>query len=123
MSPSVRLLSSSPAFWATLALVLAFVLINVLAYRQARAMTHFAPGGTRTANPEELSFLGKFKAVLWGVLVPRPNQDATPADAGLDYETVRFPSGRHPLEAWYVPNAADRGLGLLFHADTFSNPH
>jgi hypothetical protein len=51
MSPSVRLLSWSPALWTTLTLLLAFVLVNVLAYRHARAMTHFAPGGTRTAKP------------------------------------------------------------------------
>jgi alpha-beta hydrolase superfamily lysophospholipase len=118
MSPSVRLLSSSPAFWTTLALVLTFILLNVLAYRQARAMTHFAPCGTRTALPEELPFFGKLKAVLWGVLVPRPNRDETPADTGLDHETITFAGGRFPLEAWYVPHAADRGLVLLFHGYT-----
>ncbi len=115
MSTAVRFLVSHPGVWVSLSLLLGFLLLNVLAYRHARAMTHFAPSGSRTARPEELSLLGKLSAVFWGVLVTRPQRDVTPADAGLDYETLSLAGGRYTLEAWYIPNPGDRGLVLLFH--------
>ena len=101
--------------WAPL---LGFLLLNLLAFRQARAMTRFARSGSRTAKPEELSLLGKIKAVLWGVLVPRPHRDATPAQLHLYYETLTFTGNRFALEAWYIPHPGDRGLVLLFHGYT-----
>jgi alpha-beta hydrolase superfamily lysophospholipase len=81
-------------------------------------MTRFVPNGARTPPPEELSFLGKLKAVLGGVRVLRPVRAASPADFGLDFETHTFDGGRCSLEAWYIPNLRDRGLVLLFHGYT-----
>ena len=111
---------SHPGVWISLPLLLGFLLLNVLAYRHARAMTRFAPSGSRTARPEGLSLLGKVKAVLWGVLVPRPANETTPALHALSYETLTFAGGRHTLEAWYLPHTSDRGLVLLFHGYTRS---
>ena len=39
-----------------LVLVAAFVILNVLAYNHARAMTRFSRGGTRTDRPESLDY-------------------------------------------------------------------
>jgi alpha-beta hydrolase superfamily lysophospholipase len=101
---------------ALLFLLLLFVLLNVLAYVHARAMTHYAEAGDRTDRPEGLSFLGKVRVLCTGVTVPRPSGKGTPADRGLAFE------GRHldvadgtRLEAWHVPHPRARGLVLLFH--------
>jgi alpha-beta hydrolase superfamily lysophospholipase len=101
---------------ALLFLLLLFVLLNVLAYVHAHAMTHFAEAGERTASPEKLSFLGKVGVLFTGVRVPRPSGEGTPADRGLAFEVhhTDVADGTR-LEAWHVPHPRARGLVLLFH--------
>jgi len=92
---------------------LALVALNAAAYLHARAMTHFVAAGTRTARPEDLSWLGVARVLAGGVSVPRPRNRRTPADVGLAFETMTLPSGHGPtLEAWYVP-AADASRPLV----------
>lgn len=102
--------------WLVPLVMLATIGVNVLAYRQARVMSHFTHGVPRTAGPEHLS-LGERAAVLFrGVDVPRPEIDRTPADVGLAYESMRFASGHGPdLEAWSIPVERPKGLVVLFH--------
>src|ERR1700684_4339339 len=68
----------------------AFVGLNVIAFMQARAMTHFTDGGSRTQPPERLSFFQKMGVLFTGVRMPRPTNSSTPADLGLKFETIRF---------------------------------
>jgi uncharacterized protein len=90
--------------------------INAAAFMQARAMTHFADGGERTARPERLSIADKTAVLFSGVNIPRPQNRRTPADVSLIYETHRFASqNAASLEAWYIPAKAALPLIALFH--------
>jgi alpha-beta hydrolase superfamily lysophospholipase len=100
-----------------LALLLAapVVLVNAVAYMQARALTHYVPAGARTGSPEALNRWQKLGVLFAGVSVPRPENRATPADFHLPFATHTIPSGDVTLEAWHVPREDARGLVLLFH--------
>ena len=98
-----------------LVLAILFIAVNTLAAVQARAATHFAPGG----EPLD-ALLGKpLPQQLWtllsGVPIPRPQNHATPAEHYLPYETrmIGMADGER-LEAWYVPQPQPRGIALLF---------
>ncbi len=96
-------------------------LLNVLAYRHAYTMTHFARGGRPKAtpeerpHPEELGLAHKIGVLLGGVTLYRPTNEFAPDGVGLAYETMTFPGPAGALEAWYVPRTDARGLVLLFH--------
>jgi alpha-beta hydrolase superfamily lysophospholipase len=99
--------------------VTGFVFLNLLAWRHARAMTCYLPAGTRTPRPQHLSVREKVGVLFSGVVMPRPEVDARPADWGLSHEVHRIP-GPEDLEAWHIPHPASRGAGprglvLLFH--------
>lgn len=97
-------------------LVAAFFLLNVFAFFHARSMGHYAEGAERTDPPEELSALGKAKVLLTGPTFTRPENDRTPEDFGLDYETLYFGGAFDVrLEAWQIERAGNRGLILMFH--------
>jgi uncharacterized protein len=95
--------------------------INVLAYRHARAMTHFSEVGVRTAQPNRLSPGEKLRVLFTGATIPKPRNRRTPDTIGLPYErhVFRVPQGP-ALEAWLIPSAPRRGLVLLFHGYTDS---
>lgn len=112
--------SASRRKWVGLALLLGFGAVNVVAYRQARAFTHFAPPGHRT-RPQLLSLSELAGALASGVEVPRPENRRTPRDVGLAYERHLFSGGRGvPLEAWLVPRPEARGTVVLFHGHAAS---
>jgi hypothetical protein len=97
--------------------LLAFLALNGVAFMQARSMTHFVKGGTRTAKPEKLGLTDKVRVILTGVEVTRPENRVTPKQVGLDYGTDRIavdPGGKETLEVWYIPAPNPRGLVLLF---------
>ena len=95
-----------------LILFMSFVLLNVLAFMHARAMTCFAPTGKGTARPESLSTLEKVKVLLTGVRIPRPSGSGiTPDSEGLPFEVHRIKGdGGVELESWYIPGRQDHGL-------------
>lgn len=98
------------------ALLTAFLFLNVVAFLHARAMTHFTTGGARTGNPETLSVWGKAKIFLTGVNIPRPTNRTTPDSLGLPFEVQRFQGAAgQNLEAWFIPRADAKGLVVLFH--------
>ncbi len=97
-----------------LLLLCGFVLLNGIAWMQAWAMTHYAPGGERTAKPEALSLSGKVRAVLGGVTVTRPENSHTPAEIDLEYHPRTIDVEGGYLEAWFVPHAEAKGLVLMF---------
>ncbi len=93
------------------------ILLNLVAYMHAHAMTHFTPAGSRTQNPEELSRWQKVKVVFGGVTIPRPANDTDPGRLGLPFEVRRLRTRDGlSLEGWYIPPPdAARGLVALFH--------
>lgn len=98
------------------ALLSALFSLNVIAFMQARAMTHFTSGGARTAGPERLSWMDAAMVVISGVHLPRPQNTRTPSALGLGYETHRFASDNGAtLEAWFVPGKDERRIIALFH--------
>jgi alpha-beta hydrolase superfamily lysophospholipase len=99
-----------------LAFLLAFVLVNAIAYVQAWAMTHFTRDGTRTPAPESLSVFGKVRVLITGVRIPKPSCVDTPTGQKLPFEIHQLHSddGTH-LAAWYIPHPSPRGLILLCH--------
>jgi alpha-beta hydrolase superfamily lysophospholipase len=111
----VRWVRAHPKRTAGLLLALAFLALNVVAYLHAWSMTHFTRGGTKTLGAERLSALGKVAVLLTGVHVPKPANDATPADFGLPFERHRFRGEAGDLHAWYVPHPRPKALVLLLH--------
>ncbi len=91
------------------------LLVNAVAFMQARAFTHYAAGGTKTGPPQSLSRWQKAAVVLTGVTIPRPENVYTPADFDLPFTTHTVPGDGVTLEAWHVPADEPRGLVLLFH--------
>ena len=101
--------------WLALSLLAALLAVNLIAWMQAWAMTHYAPSGTRTPKPEELSLVEKVGTIFTGVNVPRPRNEHSPADVGLSYETRTISVGRDgTLEAWFIPADGDRATVLMF---------
>ncbi|MGD0815149.1 MAG: alpha/beta fold hydrolase [Verrucomicrobiota bacterium] len=93
-----------------------FIALNVAAYRQAYAMTHFVAGGPRTAPPERLNFGQKLKTVFCGIDLPRARTTLLPASLGPDCRKVSFAGANGMrLGAWYCPVSPDRPLVILFH--------
>jgi alpha-beta hydrolase superfamily lysophospholipase len=96
-------------------LLVVILVVNLIAWMQAWAMTHYSPTGTRTPKPEELSLAERLVTIVTGVNVPRPRNDYTPSDVGLRYETRTIPTpDSGMLEAWYIPAASPAGLVLMF---------
>jgi alpha-beta hydrolase superfamily lysophospholipase len=101
-------------------LAVGFLSLNVLVYRQARALTHFGPPGPHVRF-QSMSLASLLTAAVAGVPVPRPENHRTPADVGLDFKRAVFPGGRGiPLEAWVVPALPSRGTVVLFHGHAAS---
>jgi len=97
--------------------LIGFLLLNLMAYRHAWAMTHFVrQEKTRTEPPEHLSTWGKVKVLFTGVTIPRPENTRSPKDFGLAFETAKFTGAKGlELEAWRIPNEAARTVIVLFH--------
>jgi alpha-beta hydrolase superfamily lysophospholipase len=115
LKKSLRWVRARPKWTAALALGLAFVLLNVVAYLHAWSMTHFTRGGAKTLGAQRLSPFGKVAVLFTGVHVPKPANDATPADLGLAFESHRFAGEAGDLHAWYVPHPSPKALVLLLH--------
>jgi uncharacterized protein len=105
------------SFLAALALLITgFVALNVVAYRQAHEMMHFAQGGSRTGKPEKLSFPGKIKVLFSGVNLPRPHATVGPEVVGTGCQriTINCPNDIR-LGAWYCPATTNAPVVILFH--------
>ncbi|NNF05350.1 MAG: prolyl oligopeptidase family serine peptidase [Candidatus Eisenbacteria bacterium] len=100
-------------FWG---LLLGFVVINGLAYMQAKAMISFSDSGEATKKPEDLSFVEKIPVLLTGITLPRPVNQRTPQDVGVSYETVQLANGQgETLDAWVIEVDEPQAVVLLFH--------
>ncbi len=104
--------------WRTTGLILlvGFLLLNFIAYQNARAMLTFSSDAERTSTPASLSAWQKLKVLSCGVSIPRPKNGRSPQDLGLPSETVRFRSDDGVgLEAWLITPPNPKGTVLLFH--------
>jgi uncharacterized protein len=112
-----RWLRAHPRLTACVAALLAaFLAINVVAFNQAWAMTHFAIGGTRTGNPESLSWTEKLHVGLTGVSLPKPTDAVDPSTLGLNFETLRFGGATgNELEGWFIRHSQPRGVVIFAH--------
>jgi uncharacterized protein len=96
--------------------LLAFVVLNAIAYRHVWTMTHFASSGIRTLKPEALTPLQKLKVLFAGVTLPRPINLQTPSDFEMPYENVSLTNSRGiRLEAWRIRHPDSKGTVILFH--------
>lgn len=101
--------------WVTILITLVGI-INLLAYRHAYAMLNFSATGERTRPPEDLSLRQKFKILLNGVNIPKPQNQATPASFNLPYETHCLKVDETTkLETWHIPQTQAKGIILMFH--------
>jgi alpha-beta hydrolase superfamily lysophospholipase len=96
-------------------LAAALILINIVAYNHAYAMTHFRDGGAKTGNPETLSFAEKMHALVLGVNIPRPVNQKTPESLGLPFMTELFQGTDGKLESWRIEHPRSKGTVLLVH--------
>jgi uncharacterized protein len=117
-SDSLRVSRSNRSLLTVLVLVaLPLLALNGIAFMQARSMTHFVSAGQQTAKPEKLSLTDKIRVILTGVEIPRPENQVTPQEIQLVYETRHISIGKgsqETLEAWYIPAQKSRGVVLLF---------
>ena len=97
----------------------AFALLNALAFRQAYAMTHFAPGKPRTGMPESLNLSQRIAVLLRGVNIPRPRTGLTADALGPAAKSLQIDgAGGAKLGAWYCPGSSTNALVILFHGYT-----
>jgi alpha-beta hydrolase superfamily lysophospholipase len=98
------------------ALLLALILVNLVAFMHAYAMTHFTTSGVKTRKPDALSGWEKLQVLFTGVNIPRPVNTRTPQSVGLPFTVHRFNSTDGlALEAWHVICSPSKGLVLMFH--------
>ncbi len=92
------------------------VLLNVLAYNHAYAMTHFEVVGAPTDKPERLKPAGKLEVLLRGVRVARPMGDKVPADLDPACGALTIDRGGGvTLSAWYCGRGKDAPLVVVLH--------
>ena len=93
-----------------------FGALNLLAYRHARAMLRYAPGGTRTEKPEALAPLAKLRVLLAGVRLPRPADERPPAALAPDAQALAIDvPGGIQLSAWFAGQGPHAPLAIFFH--------
>ena len=97
-------------------LLAGFAALNVLAYRQARAMLHYAGGGARTEKPETLATFSKLRVLLAGVNLPRPLDERPPEVLAPNaYALAIDVPGGIRLSAWLAPRRGFAPLVIFFH--------
>jgi len=77
-------------------------------------MTHFKDGGPKTAAPETLGPLARFRVLLFGVRLPRPINSKTPAHFEMSFQPVMLRECAPALELWRIDCQNPKGTILLF---------
>ena len=89
--------------------------MNVVAFFHAYKFTHFNTSKSKkTPSPSGLTTSEKFKAVIFGISNPRPENKKLPE---REFETVVLESNRR-IECWYFrtdSSRPSRGTVILFH--------
>jgi pimeloyl-ACP methyl ester carboxylesterase len=106
---------------AGLSVLAVLAAMNLVAYAQARALTHFSPdGGKPWRGVEKTTRLEKAGLLLRGPRIRRPASTEAPDTVGLAFETHPFDGGEGQLEGWYIPRPKAKSVVLLFHGFTQS---
>src|SRR6185437_154661 len=115
-------MTEHPTLTVSLFLLTAFALLNLLAYRHARTMTHFAsvPRGLRKSETwhdrsHSLSLFERLRLAFNGVAIERPHQDIRPDGLSWPCEVHTFAGEVGQLAAWYIPHENAAGLVVIFH--------
>lgn len=92
-----------------------FVLLNIMAYFQARGMCRYERPTAVTTRITKATGWDKAKLLFTGPTVRRQLNTRTPADFGMQYQVRRFP-GAHgiELEAWEISGRSDLPTLFLF---------
>src|SRR4051812_33154272 len=94
--------------------LVAFAFLNLAAFMQARAMTHYVVTGSRTESPEQLGFARKMMVLFTGVTVPQPMNSVDPTSLGLAFTTHTISSSDGVnLEAWMIRAEGSESRGLI----------
>ncbi|MFO0849474.1 MAG: alpha/beta fold hydrolase [Gemmataceae bacterium] len=104
-------------------LLVGFAAANLLAYRHAYALTHYAPAGGPSPRPEGLSARDRLRLLVGGVSVPRPKADRYPEAVGLRYTSHTLDLGDERLALWHVDAPSPRGVVVLGHGYGCSKSH
>jgi uncharacterized protein len=122
MSKLLLCMVEHPTLTVSLGLLVAFLLLNVVAYRHAWTMTHFVTAEDHPANPPRTrnpamprSFLDRVQLALQGVSIERPQEEARPDSVHLAYEVHLHPGGEGQLAAWHIPRTNAPGRVVLYH--------
>jgi alpha-beta hydrolase superfamily lysophospholipase len=115
-------MSEHPALTVSLCLLAAFAILNLLAYRHAWAMTHFARADERTRRGESwrqrsrpASVLERVQLAVGGVAIQRPADTLRPDMLNLPHEVHSIAGGAGRLAAWHLPRRDAAGVVVLFH--------
>jgi len=99
------------------ALIIVFVLMNVVAFIHAYKFTHFDHSVAKTKNSSKLSSWDKIKTLIVGINNPRPTNKKTP---NLCYNIVHLESNKK-IECWQIEleksakTDSAKGTVILFH--------
>lgn len=106
--------------WAAgvgLGALLGFLVLNVLAFNHARALTRFRTEGGRTPPTMVMSPATLVRVLVRGVDLPRPATRRTPADVAPDCRETTIAVGDGvELSAWYCDRGSTTPLVVIFHA-------
>lgn len=92
--------------------LIVFILINIEAVFHSYRLTHFSKNNNAgQVKPENLSFMQKLNALIFGIKNPRPVNKIKPAG---EYETVYLNSNKR-LECWRIQADNPVGEVILFH--------
>lgn len=96
--------------------VAGFVGLNVVAFNNARRMTHFLPAKASVRCPDPSSPLRRILFLILGPRIPRAINRATPAQFDIPYTTeyTRTSDGVR-IEMWDLPVQDSRGTFVILH--------
>lgn len=90
--------------WLSLVITIPFLGINGLAAWQVHSLTHYSEPNPENPPLFARSPLKRVGELLLGVKIPRPENDYSPADLRLAFESHRIDLGNGEyLDGWYVP--------------------
>lgn len=97
---------------AVLAVLVLFVLMNVIACLHAYKFTHFSRAKTvKTKDTQHLSIGDKISIILTGIDNPRPENKSVP---NVAFTTVVIKSNKN-IECWWIRAKEKKGTVILFH--------
>ena len=115
-------IAEHPTLTISFCLLAGFVLLNLLAYRHAWSMTHFASANGRARRPdtlrehsESLSWFERMRLAVKGVAVTKPSEEVQPESLELPYDLHTYAGVVGRLAAWHIPHSHSAGRIVLFH--------